>query len=72
VELDEKAAEALGVKAGHEVRVEGNGYELTLPVKTAKGMRGDVAFIPEGFPGVKVEKFFASPLTVPIVRVRKT
>ncbi len=71
VEISEAAAEALGVTAGQEVKVEGGGSALTLTVRPLKGMRDDVAFIPEGFPGVKVERFFEDASSVPLVRIRK-
>ncbi len=71
VEISAKAARALGVTAGQEVRVEGNGAVLSLTVRIVEGMRDDVAFIPEGFPGAKVERFFAGPLSVPVVMISK-
>ncbi len=71
VEISEADAASIGVEAGAEVVVIGNGHEATIPVRTVRDMKRGVAFIPEAFPGVKVSKFFAGPFTMPVVRIKK-
>ncbi len=72
LELSEADASALGLSSGEEARVQGNDYEVTLPVRLRKGMRDGVVYIPEFFPGVSVERFFTTGVSLPVVKVKKS
>ncbi len=70
VEISDEDAASLGVSAGEEVSVQGNGYMLKLALRPRKGMTRGVAFIPEGFPGIAVERFFPCGVSVPLVSIK--
>jgi NADH-quinone oxidoreductase subunit G len=59
VEISTDDAESLGLSDGDRVKVKGRHYEAELSLKTKKGTKRGVAFIPENFEEVPVNRFFS-------------
>ena len=58
VEISEEDAAKLGLISGQKVRVRGKNCEATLSLRTRKGTKSGVAFIPENFEAAPVNRFF--------------
>lgn len=58
VEISEADALELGFNSGEKVRVKGKHFEAVLSLRTKRGTKKGVAFIPENFSAVAVARFF--------------
>ena len=71
VEISEEDASVLGLSSGEMVRVRGRHFEAVLSLKTLKGSKQGVAFIPENFPDVPAARFFRPAESVPCVSITR-
>jgi len=72
VEISEEDAMRLGLVSGQKVRVRGKNSEATLSLRTRKGTRSGVAFIPENFESAPVNRFFKRGEGVQRVAIEKS
>ena len=69
VEISEADARDMGLREGMKVKVKGKRYEAVMALKINKNSIRGVAFIPENFTDVPVNRFFASSERFPRVNI---
>lgn len=72
VEISEEDARSLGFSGGERVRVRGKNHEAILLLRTRKGTRRGVAFIPENFEAAPAKLFFKRGEGVQRVMIEKS
>ncbi|HHL40403.1 MAG TPA: NADH dehydrogenase (quinone) subunit G [Deltaproteobacteria bacterium] len=71
VEINEEDAESHGLKAGDFVKVHGKYHEVKLKVRTTRGFAPSVAYIPENFEELEINRFFRKGHMVPRVNITR-
>jgi NADH-quinone oxidoreductase subunit G len=71
VEISEEDAARLGLISGEKVRVKGKNHTVVATLKTGRGSKNGVAFIPESFEDAEVNRFFKRGEGVPMVSITR-